>query len=396
MPHEPHISLRSLFLQHVAQTSPAPMGLEIVRAEGIYLYAADGRRYTDLVSGVSVSSVGHNHPKVVAAVQQQASQYMHLMVYGEYIQSPQVKLAQKLCSHLPASLSNVYFVSSGSEAVEGALKLAKRATKRSEITCFRNAYHGSTQGALSVAGNDEFKSTFLPLLPHIQTLDYNDEAQLSRISERTACAIVEPIQGEAGIRVPQNDFLQKLRQRCTQVGALLIFDEVQSGMGRTGAMFAFERYGVVPDVLVLGKAFGGGMPLGAFVASRQLMQCLANPALGHITTFGGHPVSCAAGLAAMQVLDDENLVSQVERKKQLFVQALAPHPAVRELRGEGLMLAVELGNAQHLQRFYQRALQRGLAIDWFLFCNTAFRIAPPLTITEEEIGEVCEGVRGCL
>jgi acetylornithine/succinyldiaminopimelate/putrescine aminotransferase len=372
------------------------MGLEVSRAEGIYLYATNGQRYIDLVSGVSVSSVGHSHPKVVAAVQRQAAQYMHLMVYGEYIQSPQVLLAQKLCALLPQSLSSVYFVNSGSEANEGAMKLAKRYTRRAEMVCFRNAYHGSTQGALSMAGDDAFKQTFRPLLPDVRVLDFNSEEQLAQITERTACVIVEPIQGEAGVVAPQRNFLQQLRNRCTAVGALLIFDEVQTGMGRTATMFAFERYGATPDILTLGKAFGGGMPLGAFVASGALMSCLANPALGHITTFGGHPVSCAAGLAAMEVMEEEGLLPEVERKKLLLAEAMLAHPAVKEVRGEGLLLAVELGEAQRVQRFFRKTLQHGLAIDWFLFCNTAFRIAPPLNITDEQIGEACNLLYKCL
>ncbi|MDR3329442.1 MAG: aspartate aminotransferase family protein [Prevotellaceae bacterium] len=393
----PHVSLRSLFLEHVAQTSSAPMGLEVVRAEGIYLYLADGRRVLDLVSGVSVSSVGHGHPRVVAAVQQQAAQYMHLMVYGEYVQSPQVLLAQRLCAMLPPGLQSVYFVNSGSEASEGALKLAKRYTRRPELACFAGAYHGSTQGALSVAGSDDFRRTFLPLLPGVRTLPFNSEAALAHITERTACAIVEPTQAEAGVVAARREFLQQLRARCTEVGALLIFDEVQTGLWRTGSAFAFEPYGVAPDVLTLGKAFGGGMPLGAFVASRELMGCLASPALGHITTFGGHPVSCAAGLAALEVLEEEKeLPAQVRRKGARFAAALRAHPAVRTVRGEGLLLAVELGSAARVQRFMRRAAQRGLAIDWFLFCDTAFRIAPPLTITEAQVGEACATLLECL
>ena len=391
-----HVPLRTLFLRHVAQTSASPMGLEISRAEGIYLYTPGGQRYIDLVSGVSVCNVGHSHPRVVAAVQRQAAQYMHLMVYGEYIQSPQVLLAQKLCALLPKPLSCVYFVNSGSEANEGAMKLAKRYTRRPEIACFRNAYHGSTQGALSVAGNDDFRQTFLPLLPHIRVLDFGREEQLEQITDQTACAIVEPIQGEAGVVTPRNGFLQKLRERCTAVGAILIFDEVQTGMGRTATMFAFERYGVVPDVLTLGKAFGGGMPLGAFAASPNLMSCLASPPLGHITTFGGHPVSCAAGLAAVEAMEDEHLLPVVERKKQRFANAMTAHPAVKEVRGEGLLLAVELGCAESVQRFFRKTLKYGLAIDWFLFCNTAFRIAPPLSITEPQVDEACNLLYKCL
>jgi acetylornithine/succinyldiaminopimelate/putrescine aminotransferase len=391
-----NVSLRSLFFRHVAQTSNTPMGLEVSHAKGIYLYTADGRKFVDLVSGVSVSSVGHCHPKVVQAVQRQAAQYMHLMVYGEYIQSPQVRLAQRLCGRLPQSLQSVYYASSGSEANEGAVKLAKRHTRRTETVAFRNAYHGSTQGALSLMGSEAWKQNFRPLLPDVRFLDFNSEAQLAQITERTACAIVEPVQAEAGVRLPQNSFLQKLRERCTAVGALLVFDEVQTGMGRTGSLFAFERYGVTPDILTLGKAFGGGMPLAAFIASPGIMRGLASPALGHITTFGGHPVSCAAGLAALEVLDEEGLLAQVEEKSRRFREAMSAHPLVREVRGEGLLLAVELGDAERVQAFFQKTLQHGVAIDWFLFCNTAFRIAPPLTITHEEIEEVCEILYRCL
>ncbi len=389
-------SLRSLFFRHVAQTSNTPMGLEVLRAKGIYFYTADGRRFIDLVSGVSVSSVGHCHPKVVQAVQQQTEQYMHLMVYGEYIQSPQVLLAQKLCSKLPQNLQSVYYVNSGSEANEGAMKLAKRFTRRTEIVAFNNAYHGSTQGALSAMGDQAWKQNFRPLLPDIRHIDFNSEAQLAQITERTACVMAEPIQGEAGICTPQNGYLQKLRERCTAVGALLIFDEIQTGMGRTGGLFAFEKYGVTPDILTVGKAFGGGMPLAAFISSPEIMCTLANPALGHITTFGGHPVSCAAGLAALEVLEEEKLLPQVEEKSQRFREKMLAHPLVKEVRGEGLLLAAELNDAEKIQQFFQKTLQQGVAIDWFLFCNTAFRIAPPLNITDDEIDEACEILYRCL
>jgi acetylornithine/succinyldiaminopimelate/putrescine aminotransferase len=372
------------------------MDLEVSHAKGIYFYTVEGKRFIDLVSGVSVSSVGHCHPKVVQAVQQQAERYMHLMVYGEYIQSPQVLLAQKLCSKLPQNLQNVYYVNSGSEANEGAMKLAKRYTRRTEVVAFKNAYHGSTQGALSVMGSEAWKQNFRPLLPDIRFLEFNSEAQLEQITERTACVIAEPIQAEAGVRTPQNNFLQKLRKRCTAVGALLVFDEVQTGMGRTGSLFAFEKYNVVPDILTIGKAFGGGMPLAAFIASREVMSTLANPALGHITTFGGHPVSCAAGLAALEVMSEENLLAQVEEKSRRFREKMLAHPLVKEVRGEGLLLAVELGSAEKVQQFFQKALQLGVAIDWFLFCNTAFRIAPPLTITHDEVDEVCKILYRCL
>jgi acetylornithine/succinyldiaminopimelate/putrescine aminotransferase len=374
----------------LAQTSPSPIGIEIEHAEGIYLYAPGGKQYIDLVAGVSVSALGHGHPRVVEAVKKQAERYMHLMVYGEYVQSPQVLLAQRLTSLLPPSLSSVYFVNSGSEANEGAMKLAKRYTGRSEIIAFRNAYHGSTHGVLSLMSNEEYKRPFRPLLADIQHLTFNNIADLEKITTRTACVIAEPIQAEAGVIVPQNGFLQRLRQRCKETGALLIFDEVQTGMGRTGTLFALEKYGVVPDILTLAKALGGGMPLGAFIASPALMSALTHhPALGHITTFGGHPVSCAASLAALEALLDEKLVEQVNNKSLQIKTLLSNHPAIKEVRGEGLLLAVELGDADLLQTFMHKALAAGIVVDTFLSCPTAFRIAPPLIITEQQIEQVC-------
>lgn len=383
------ISRRQLFLQHVAQTSPAPMGLEAERAEGIYIYDSTGRRYADLIAGVAVSNVGHCHPKVVAAVQEQAARYMHLMVYGEYIQQPQADYAHALTSILPPPLDCVYFVNSGSEANEGALKLAKRYTGRTEIIAFKNAYHGSTQGVLSVMGGEAFRNAFRPLLPDVRLLAFNSFDDLRHITRRTAAVLVEPVQGEAGVITPQTGYLQALRERCSQTGALLIFDEVQTGFGRTGSWFAALYYGVTPDIMTLAKAMGGGMPLGAFVASRGIMDVLqSRPALGHITTFGGHPVSCAAALAALNVLREENLPATAAKKADIFRRLLA-HETVREIRGEGLMLAVELGDAQRLQRVVSGLWNEGVITEWFLFCNTAFRIAPPLIITEEEIREIC-------
>ncbi|MDR1681282.1 MAG: aminotransferase class III-fold pyridoxal phosphate-dependent enzyme [Prevotellaceae bacterium] len=383
---------RPLFLQHIAQTSPNPIGIEADRAEGIYIYDRAGRRYTDLIAGVAVSNVGHCHPKVVAAVQAQAARYMHLMVYGEYIQSPQVLFAQALASVLPAPLDCVYFVNSGAEANEGALKLAKRYTGRTEIVAFRNAYHGGTHGALSATGNEELRNAFRPLLPDIRYLTFNAFDDLPQITERTACVLVEPIQGEAGVRLPAAGFLQALQARCRDTGALLAFDEVQTGFGRTGAWFAAIRYGVTPDIITLAKAMGGGMPLGAFVASRSIMETLqSRPALGHITTFGGHPVSCAAALAAWQVLHDENRLSEVEGKAALF-RRLLQHPAIREIRGEGLMLAAELADAAMLRPAVAALLQQGIITEWFLFCDTAFRIAPPLIISHEEISDACRTI----
>jgi len=383
------IDQRQLFLQHVAQTSPAPIGLEPERAEGMYIYTKDERRYMDLIAGISVSNVGHCHPKIVAAVQEQAAKYMHLMVYGEYIQSPQVLFAQALTKLLPSSLNTVYFVNSGSEANEGALKLAKRATGRTEIISFVNAYHGSSHGALSVIGDESFRNSFRPLLPDVRHLRFNSFDDLQQITNRTACVLIEPIQGEAGVRVPQNNFLQALQNRCKEVGALLIFDEVQTGFGRTGEWFASLRYGVTPDIITFAKGMGGGMPIGAFVASQELMTVLqTNPILGHITTFGGHPVSCAAALASLNVLQDENLIAKVEEKSALFKQLLK-HKLIKEIRGEGLLLAVELGDAALVQKVIASILQKGIIVDWFLFCDTALRIAPPLIISPTEIREAC-------
>jgi len=383
------IDQRQLFLQHVAQTSPAPIGLEPERAEGMYIYTKDERRYMDLIAGISVSNVGHCHPKIVSAVQEQAEKYMHLMVYGEYIQSPQVLFAQALTKLLPPSLNTVYFVNSGSEANEGALKLAKRATGRTEIISFVNAYHGSSHGALSVIGDESFRNSFRPLLPDVRHLRFNSFDDLQQITNRTACVLIEPIQGEAGVRVPQNNFLQALQNRCKEVGALLIFDEVQTGFGRTGEWFASLRYGVTPDIITFAKGMGGGMPIGAFVASQELMTVLqTNPILGHITTFGGHPVSCAAALASLNVLQDENLIAKVEEKSALFKQLLK-HKLIKEIRGEGLLLAVELGDAALVQKVIASILQKGIIVDWFLFCDTALRIAPPLIISPTEIREAC-------
>jgi acetylornithine/succinyldiaminopimelate/putrescine aminotransferase len=398
--------LRQQFLEHVAQTSPSPLGIEIARAEGIFLWTPPdgehprGRRFFDLISGVSVSNVGHGRPEVVRAVQEQAAAYMHAMVYGETIEAPQVRYAARLAELLPGSLQSVYFVNSGAEAVEGALKLAKRATGRMEVLAFRRAYHGSTHGALSMmspADGYEWREPFEPLLPGVDWLTFNDFESLSRISSSTACVIVEPVQGEAGIRLPRPGFLEALRQRCSQTGALLIFDEIQTAMGRTGRLFAFERYGVTPDILCVAKAFGGGMPLGAFISSKETMGLLSHdPALGHITTFGGHPVCCAAGLAALEVLLKENLPSGVEAKGAIYEDTLGRHRSVKEIRRAGLLVAVELGDSAKMYRTMELFKQRGILSDWFLFCDTAFRISPPLTITGDEIGESCRIIASCL
>lgn len=365
------------------------MGLVIARAEGMYMHAPDGTRYMDLIAGISVSNVGHCHPKVVEAVQRQAATHMHLMVYGEYVQQVQQQFAEAIVAHLPESLDSVYFVNSGSEAIEGAIKLAKRVKGRSGLVAFTDAYHGSSNGALSLMGNEAYKGPFYPLLPDVRHIRINEVDDLRSIDRSVAAVFFETIQGEAGVRIPTAEFMQALRQRCTEVGALLVLDEIQCGFGRTGSMFAFDHFGIVPDVLVLAKGMGGGMPIGAFIARRELMETLSHdPILGHITTFGGHPVSCAAGLAALRVLEEEQLVEDVARKEQLFRQHLQ-HPAIREVRGRGLLLAVQLDNFEQLTAVIDRCIANGIVTDWFLFCNDAMRIAPPLTISDEEIVEAC-------
>ena len=392
--------LRKQFLAHIGQTSPSPLAIEVARAEGSFFYTPEGKRYFDLVAGVSVSNVGHGNPAVVEAVRRQAADYMHIMVYGEMIEKPQVTYAQKLAEQLPPSLQSVYFLNSGSEAVEGALKLARRHTGRHEMVSMRKAYHGSTIGSLSMMGTpegNEWKQPFLPMVPGVTAIPYNDFEAIGAITERTAGVLVEPVQGEAGVRPPAEGYLQALRQRCDETGALLIFDEIQTGMGRTGSLFAFQRYGVTPDILCLAKAFGGGMPLSAFIASEAVMRDLSHdPALGHITTFGGHPVCCAAGLAAFEYLLENNIVEQVETKGALYEQLLLPHPAVQEIRRSGLLLAVELGDSGKLYRIMELFKEAGILSDWFLFCDTAFRISPPLTISENEIRESSRLILSCL
>ena len=373
------------------------MLVEVERAEGVFFYTPEGKPYFDLIAGVSVSNVGHANPAVVKAVQEQAARYMHIMVYGEMVESPQVKYAALMASQMPAGLQSFYFLNSGSEAVEGALKLAKRLTGRSEMIGMRNAYHGSTHGSMSIMGGEEYKNAFRPLLPDVRSIRYNSFDDLALITGRTACVLVEPVQGEAGVRLPAPGWLEALRARCTEVGALLIFDEIQTGFGRTGALFAFQKYGVEPDILCLAKALGGGMPLGAFVSSTERMNRLThNPVLGHITTFGGHPVCCAAGLAALNYLLDNGVVATVEAKGVLYESLLADHPAVREIRRSGLLLAVELGEPAKLYRIMELFKEAGILSDWFLFCDTAFRISPPLTISDEEVRESAAIIRDCL
>jgi len=392
--------LRKQFLTHVAQTSPSPLLIEVARAEGSFFYTPEGKRYYDLVAGVSVSNVGHANPAVVRAVQEQAARYMHVMVYGELVERPQAEYAAKIASLLPAGLESVYFVNSGAEAVEGALKLAKRFTGRTEMIAMRRAYHGSTHGAMSMMGapeGEEWKNAFRPLLPDVQAIEFNDVGQLQRITRRTACVLAEPVQGEAGVRPPRPGYLEALRKRCDETGALLIFDEIQTGMGRTGAMFAMQKYGVAPDIVCLAKAFGGGMPLGAFISRHEIMDTLqSDPTLGHITTFGGHPVCCAAGLAALNYLLDHHVTEEADRKGALYEELLRDHPAVREIRRSGLLLAVELGASDRLCRIMELFKEAGIMSDWFLYCDTAFRISPPLTISDDEVRESAALIRECL
>ena len=390
-------NLRQLFLEHVGQTSDNPMMLEVERAEGVYLYGLDGRRWIDLISGVSVSAVGHGNRRVIDAICAQARDYLHLMVYGEAVESPQVRYAERIASLLPDPLDTVYFVNSGSEAVEGALKLAKRYTGRTELVYYRNAYHGSTAGSLSVMGGEEYRNSYRPLLPDTRCIRFNEPGDLKYITSRTACVIIEPVQGEGGIVLSEKGYLEALRRRCDETGALLVFDEIQTGMGRTGRLFAMQKYGVTPDIVCLAKAFGGGMPLGAFVARHEVMDTLQeNPALGHITTFGGHPVCCAAGLAALNYLVDNKVVERVETKGALYEMLLKDHPAMREIRRSGLLLAVELGESAKLYRIMELFREAGILSDWFLFCDTAFRISPPLTISEDEVRESAALIRSCL
>ncbi|HEU4553088.1 MAG TPA: aminotransferase class III-fold pyridoxal phosphate-dependent enzyme [Chitinophaga sp.] len=380
---------RQLFLRHVAQTSDAPLALEITKAQGMYMWDAAGRRIMDLIAGISVCNIGHCHPQVVKAIQDQAQQYMHLLVYGELVQSPQVAFAAKLTEYLPPALNSVYFTNSGTEAVEGAMKLAKRHTGRTEIVAFKNSYHGSTQGSLSIIGQEEWRNAYRPLLPGIQHLDYNNFSALEQITARTACVIAETVQAEAGVRPPQQAWLHALREKCTQTGTLLVLDEIQCGLGRNGTLWGFERFGIVPDILLLGKALGGGMPLGAFIAARDIMWSLTNnPVLGHITTFGGHPVSCAAGLAAFNALQEAQLVPAVQAKEQLFHQYLQ-HPAIKAVRSQGLLMAVELENFPFNKKVIDECISQGVLTDWFLFAPECLRIAPPLIINEAEIKEAC-------
>ena len=384
---------RQLFLKHQAQTSDFPLLLEIERSEGVYMYTPEGRPILDLISGIGVSNVGHRHPRVLAAIHAQLDKYLHLMVYGELVQAVPAQLAEALYQTLPAHLDSVYFTNSGTEAIEGALKLAKRHTGRTELVSCLNAYHGSTHGALSITGSENFKNSYRPLLPDVRHIRHNDFTDLALITERTAAVVIETVQGEAGVRLPTPYYLPALRRRCREVGALLILDEIQCGYGRTGTMWAFEQYGIEPDILVCAKGMGGGMPIGAFISTTEIMSGFkTNPILGHCTTFGGHPVSCAAALATLRVMQDENLAAGVAEKSARF-RAQLRHPAIRAVRSCGLLMAVEFDSFDVLKPIIDRALaHEGILTDWFLFCDNSLRLAPPLIITDDEIDAACAGL----
>lgn len=378
------------FLKYLGQTSPYPLGFEISRADGCYLYDPRGKKYLDLISGFSVSNLGHGNPAIIEAIRKQAGEYLHTMVFGELIQSPQVLLARELINNLPPVFEQVFFVNSGSEAVEGALKLAKRFTGKTELACFTNAYHGSTHGALSVMGSEIYKSAFRPLLPDIRILEFNNLRSIESITDRTAAVIIEPIQAEAGILTGQPNFFKSIANRCGETGTLLLFDEIQTGFGRTGTLFAFEQMGIIPDILILAKALGGGMPLGAFIAKKEIMDTLTHhPTLGHITTFGGHPVSCAAGLASLKIITGQKLYLRAAELEKLIRENLH-HPSIMEIRGRGLLLAAKLDSENRVSRFFELSQQNGLLFDYFLFCKDAIRIAPPLIMTDSEAIEMCE------
>ena len=391
-----HVSNRSLFFENLALTSDFPMSLEIESAKGVFMYGSDGKSYLDFISGISVSNVGHGQPKVIDAIMKQADKHAHLMVYGEFIQSPQVKYAKLLSTTLPENLNNVFFTNSGTEAIEGAIKLAKRATGRTEMISFKDSYHGSTHGALSLMGNEFFKQAFRPLLPDVKILLTDSIDELNRISEQTSCVVIETLRGEAGAKENSKEFLQELRKKCTETGALLIFDEIQCGMGRTGKLWAFEHYNVVPDILVTAKGLGGGMPLGAFISSTYLMKQLRNnPVLGNITTFGGHPVCCAAGMAALELILSENWLNEIPEKEK-FIRENLRHSSIQQIRGKGLMMAAELESFEVNLAFIKCCLELGLITDWFLFCDNSFRIAPPLCISFKELDEALQIINSAL
>ncbi len=381
---------RQLFLQHIAQTSPDPLALEIVKAEGALLYDTGGKEYIDLIGGISVANVGHRHPEVVMAIRKQLDAYLHIMVYGEFVESPQVQYAKLLTDHLPPVLNSVYFTNSGAEAVEGAMKLAKRATNRSQVIAFNHSYHGSTQGALSMIGSEYWRNAFRPLLPGVLHVEYNSMESLNEITEQTACVFAETVQGEAGVKAPSREWMQLLRDKCTHTGTLLVLDEIQSGFGRTGKLWGFDNFGIIPDIVLLGKALGGGMPLGAFVAGKKLMDHLMNdPVLGHITTFGGHPVCCAAGMAAMKVLLADDMMREVREKEQLFRNLLV-HPSIKTIHSYGLWMAVEFDSFETNKKVIDKSIANGVLTDWFLFAPQCLRISAPLVISTTQIEKACK------
>ena len=387
---------KDIFKKHQAQTFPFPSCLEIESAKGSYIYDVNGTAYLDFVAGVSANTLGHSNPIISNAVKEQLDKYSHVMVYGEYIQSPQYKLAQLLADHLPENLNSTYFVNSGAEAIEGSMKLAKRATGRSEIISCKDSYHGSTQGALSIMGNEEHKAKYRPLLPNCNTITYNDENSLENICKQTAAVVIEVVQGGTGFVTPTNNFLQKVRQKCNETGTLLILDEIQTCYGRLGTLFGFEKYNVIPDILCIAKGMGAGMPIGAFISTWDLMNLLTfEPKLGHITTFGGHPINCAASLACLQHLLSTNIMDEIDKKEQLFRTHLS-HPKINEIRGAGLILSVELDSEELTRKVVEKSLENGLILFYFLFTKTSFRITPPLTISEEEIIKGCNIIKEIL
>lgn len=390
------MNTRTIFLNHVAQTSPEPLALDIIKAEGNYLYTQDGKTYLDLIGGISVCNLGHGNQQIKDAIKSQVDDYLHVMVYGELIQSPQTQYAEAITKLLPQKLDCVYFTNSGAEATEGALKLARRVTGKTDIVAANNSYHGSTLGALSVMGDEYWRNAYRPLLPGVRHHNYNSQELLEAINENTSCVLLETVQAEAGIIEPNIEWLKAVRQRCDRYGAMLIFDEIQCGFGRTGKLWGFEHYNIVPDIILLGKALGGGMPLGAFVSSYDNMQLFtANPVLGHITTFGGHPVSCAAGNAALSILSNSEHIAQVQSKADLFI-SLLKHDHIKAVRSKGLLIAVELDSSEHVLTAIKQCLQKGLFTDWFLFAPNCIRIAPPLTITEDEIRKACDIITSSL
>jgi acetylornithine/N-succinyldiaminopimelate aminotransferase len=387
---------RELFLQHVAQTSAEPLSLQIVKAEACRLIDADGKEYLDLIGGISVANMGHRHPKVIAAIQKQSEAYLHIMVYGEFIETPQVQYAKLLTDHLPATLNSVYFTNSGTEAVEGSMKLAKRFTGRTQIIAFENSYHGSTQGALSIIGSEYWRNAYRPLLPDILHLQYNSFESLNHITHRTACVIAETVQAEAGVKAPSVEWMQALRNKCTVTGTMLVLDEIQTGFGRTGKLWGFQHFDIVPDIILLGKALGGGLPLGAFIADKNCMLSLTeNPILGHLTTFGGHPLSCAAGMAAMQALLDEKIVDEIAAKQKLF-SSLLVHSKIKSVSTFGLWFSLQFDSFETNKKIIDRCIARGVLTDWFLFAADSLRLSPPLTITEADIRKACSVILDCI